>query len=100
MVAEAVKTAKTHGFVKVLITGHTDTVGSHRYNQKLSERRADAVKAFLVSKDAEATEIYTEGKGESQQVKACPKNLSRPAMIRCLAPNRRVEIEVVGTQSN
>ncbi|MGA8005222.1 MAG: OmpA family protein [Burkholderiales bacterium] len=84
----------------VIAIGHTDPLGSSAYNQKLSVRRADSVKSLLVSKGVDANRIYTEGKGESQQVKACPKNLSRPAMIKCLAPNRRVEIEVVGTQSN
>lgn len=84
----------------VIAIGHTDPLGSSAYNQKLSVRRADSVKSFLVSKGVDANRIYTEGKGESQQVKACGKNLSRAAMIKCLAPNRRVEIEVVGTQTN
>jgi OOP family OmpA-OmpF porin len=84
----------------VIAVGHTDPLGSSAYNQKLSVRRADSVKAFLESKGVDASRIYAEGKGESQQVKACPKNLNRTAMIKCLAPNRRVEIEVVGTQTN
>jgi len=84
----------------VIATGHTDPLGSSAYNQKLSVRRADSVKTFLMSKGVEADRIYAEGKGESQQVKACPKSMSRAARIACLAPNRRVEIQVVGTQSN
>jgi OOP family OmpA-OmpF porin len=84
----------------VIATGHTDPLGSSEYNQKLSVRRADSVKSFLMSKGVDADRIYAEGKGETQQVKACPKSMSRPARIKCLAPNRRVEIQVVGTQSN
>ena len=84
----------------VIAIGHTDPLGSSAYNQKLSVRRANAVKAFLVGKGVDANRIYTEGKGETQQVKDCPKSMSRPARIKCLAPNRRVEMEVIGTQTN
>jgi len=84
----------------VVATGHTDPIGSSAYNQKLSVRRADSVKAFLMSKGLDSDRIYAEGRGETQQVKACSKSMSRAARIKCLAPNRRVEIEVIGTQSN
>lgn len=84
----------------VVATGHTDPLGSSAYNQKLSVRRADSVKAFLMSKGLDADRIYAEGKGETQQVKACPRSMSRAARIKCLAPNRRVEVQVIGTQSN
>jgi OOP family OmpA-OmpF porin len=83
----------------VIAIGHTDPLGSSAYNQKLSVRRANAVKAYLVAKGVDANRIYTEGKGETQQVKDCPKSMSRPARIKCLAPNRRVEMEVIGTQT-
>ncbi|WP_410505629.1 OmpA family protein [Janthinobacterium sp.] len=79
---------------EVMITvGHTDSVGSAQYNQKLSIRRADAVKAYVVSKGLEASRVYTEGKGEAQPV---ADNKSAEGR----AKNRRVTIEVVGTRNN
>lgn len=75
----------------IIAVGHTDSVGTDAYNQKLSIRRAEAVKAYLKDKGIEETRIYTEGKGESQ-----PKADNATAEGR--AQNRRVEIEVVGTR--
>ena len=75
----------------IIAVGHTDSVGTDAYNQKLSIRRAEAVKAYLKGKGIEETRIYTEGKGESQ-----PKADNATAEGR--AQNRRVEIEVVGTR--
>ena len=72
--------------------GHTDSIGSDSYNQKLSVRRSEAVKAYLVSKGIEKNRVYTEGKGEKQPVAD-----NKTAEGR--AKNRRVEIEVVGTRS-
>jgi len=77
----------------IIAVGHTDSVGSDAYNQKLSVRRAEAVKAYLVSKGIEKNRIYTEGKGEKQ-----PVATNKTAEGR--AKNRRVEIEVVGTRKN
>ena len=73
----------------IVATGHTDSVGSDAYNQKLSLRRAQAVKAFLVSKGIPPARVFTEGKGERQPV---ADNRSREGRSK----NRRVEIEVVG----
>ena len=75
----------------VIAVGHTDSVGTDAYNQKLSERRAEAVKAFLVSLGVPKNRIYTEGKGES-----APAADNQTAAGR--AKNRRVEVEVVGTK--
>lgn len=77
----------------IIAVGHTDAVGSDAYNQKLSVRRAEAVKAYLVSKGIEKNRVYTEGKGEKQPVAD-----NKTAEGR--AKNRRVEIEVVGTRAN
>jgi OOP family OmpA-OmpF porin len=77
----------------VIAVGHTDSVGSDTYNQALSVRRADAVKAYLVEKGIEKNRVYTEGKGEKQPVAD-----NKTAEGR--AKNRRVEIEVVGTRSS
>ena len=77
----------------IIAVGHTDSVGSDAYNQKLSVRRSEAVKAYLVSKDIEKNRVYTEGKGEKQPVAD-----NKTAEGR--AKNRRVEIEVVGTRAN
>jgi OOP family OmpA-OmpF porin len=76
----------------MIAVGHTDSVGSDAYNQRLSLRRADAVKAYLVSRGLDAARLYTEGKGESMQVAS---NASAEGRSR----NRRVIIEVVGTRN-
>jgi OOP family OmpA-OmpF porin len=80
-------------------TGYTDKIGSDKYNDRLSLRRAQAVKAYLVSKGVPANKIYTEGKGKRNPVKTDCNQKNRKALIACLAPNRRVEVEIVGTQN-
>jgi OOP family OmpA-OmpF porin len=77
----------------ILIVGYTDRLGSHAHNMKLSVRRAEAAKAYLVSRGVPANHVYTEGKGPSNPVKEC-KDGSRKELIACLQPNRRSEIEV------
>lgn len=76
----------------IIAVGHTDSIGTDAYNQKLSVRRAEAVKAYLVSKGIEANRVYTEGKGKKQPVASNKTAAGR-------AKNRRVEIEVVGTRN-
>jgi len=75
----------------VIAIGHTDSIGSDAYNQKLSVRRAESVKSYLVSKGVEPNRIYTEGKGEKQPVAS---NKTKDGRQK----NRRVEIEVIGTK--
>lgn len=77
----------------IIAVGHTDSIGTDAYNQKLSVRRSEAVKAYLVSKGIEKNRIYTEGKGEKQPI---ADNRTKEGR----AKNRRVEIEVVGTRAN
>ncbi len=77
----------------IIAVGHTDDIGTDAYNQKLSVRRAESVKAYLVSKGIEQNRVYTEGKGEKQPIAS-----NKTAEGR--AKNRRVEIEVVGTRAN
>jgi len=84
----------------IMTIGHADRIGTDRYNQRLSEQRVASVKAYMVSKGVEAGRIYTEGKGETQPVTkaedcAGPKSAK---VIACLQPDRRVDIEVIGTR--
>lgn len=84
----------------IIAVGHADRFGTDAYNQKLSEKRAEAVKAYLVGKGVEPNRVYTEGKGEKQPVTK-PDQCKGPKskkVIDCLQPDRRVEIEVIGTR--
>ncbi len=74
----------------VLVTGHTDRLGSDKYNQKLSERRANEVKNYLVSQGVDASRLQAVGKGESEPVVACDGVKGTKALKECLQPNRRV----------
>ncbi|HEX7053321.1 MAG TPA: OmpA family protein [Burkholderiales bacterium] len=88
----------------VIAIGYADRIGSTAYNQRLSVRRAEAIKSYLVSRGIEANRVYTEGKGESNPVTGdkC-RNMGRDhrsnkKLVECLAPDRRTEIEVIGTR--
>ena len=82
------------GINDVVITGYTDRIGSEQYNQKLSERRAQAVKDYLTSKGIDASRLQAVGKGEANPVVVCTDKV-RATLIKCLEPNRRVEVEQI-----
>ncbi len=82
-------------------TGHTDRFGSNAYNQKLSERRANAVKDYLASKDVMASRIDAQGKGETQPVTKAGdcQGAKSVKVVACLQPDRRVDIEMTGAKT-
>ncbi len=88
---EVVSQMKGLNLEVIIAVGHTDSIGTDAYNQKLSVRRAESVKSYLVSKGVPADRVYTEGKGEAQPVAS---NKTRDGRQK----NRRVELEVVGTR--
>lgn len=84
----------------IIATGHTDRFGSTQYNQKLSERRAETVKNYLVGKNVQAAQIDAAGKGETQPVTladAC-QGAKTAKVVACLQPDRRVDVEMIGTK--
>ena len=94
---EVVARAKDFSSISLVhIDGHADRLGSHPYNQRLSEKRAEAVQAYLVSKGFDASKMETLGSGKTNAVKSCPDQKDRKTLIECLAPNRRVVVEVKG----
>jgi OmpA-OmpF porin, OOP family len=82
----------------IALTGHTDRLGSDAYNQRLSERRAKTVKNYLVKKGVDGGKITDEGRGEREPVVQCKGNKATKKLIRCLQPNRRVDVEIRGTK--
>lgn len=89
--------AQCKSITSLTITGHTDNIGSHQANQQLSEKRALAVAAFLKSHGVTAP-MHTHGAGETQPITSCDSILPISSRITCLAPNRRVLLDVQGTQ--
>ncbi len=89
-------------FDNIQVTGHTDRIGAQAYNQRLSNERAAAVKDYLVmSANITATQVTARGVASTMPVTTmaqCGTNLARPQLIVCLAPDRRVEVEVTGTR--
>ncbi len=78
----------------ITVTGYTDRLGSNQYNMRLSQRRADSVKNYLISKGISASRLTAIGRGESNPVVTCT-NKNRAALIACLEPNRRVEVQEI-----
>lgn len=92
---------KEHDDVEfILVTGHTDKIGTDAYNQKLSERRADAVKKYLASHGIKDVRIKSVGKGESEPVVDCTGVKGNKKIIECLAPNRRVVVDATHKQED
>jgi OOP family OmpA-OmpF porin len=89
---------------KVVIVGHADRIGSDQYNQQLSEKRAEAVKTYLAQKGADEQRIESEGRGKSEPVTGseCDKlgapRKSNSKLVACLQPDRRVDIELLGSR--
>jgi len=96
---EVAEKIKQHTDIElVMVTGHTDRIGSDAYNQKLSERRANTVKKYLVSQGVDASRLQAVGKGESEPVVDCKGVHGSKKLIECLAPNRRVVVEATHQQ--
>jgi OOP family OmpA-OmpF porin len=100
MLDELTRTLQGATYEVILATGHADRFGTVQYNQKLSERRANAVRDYLASKEIPLNRISASGKGKSQPVTKpgeC-KGPKSPKVIACLQPDRRVDVEVTGTK--
>ena len=100
MLDDLVRVLQGANYEVILAIGHTDRIGSKAYNQKLSVRRAEAVKKYLVDKGIAPNRIYAEGKGKTQPVTKpgdC-KGKRGKQLIACLQPDRRVDVEVTGSK--
>jgi len=91
------KLASCASIESVVIEGHADRLGSQQYNQKLSERRAESVKSYVVAKGVAPDKVETIGMGKTVPAKFCPDSKDRKELIACLAPNRRAIISLKGT---
>lgn len=101
MLDDLVRQLNGAAFDTILVTGHTDRFGSNAYNQKLSERRAETVKNFLVGRNVQANRIDASGKGETQpatKAEDC-RGAKSAKVVACLQPDRRVDVEMTGTQT-
>lgn len=94
---EVANKIKQYNVEVVTVSGHADRIGSEEYNEALSQRRADTVKAELVNLGVDESKIFTDAHGETEPEVNCPGKTSAK-VISCLSPNRRVELEVVGSR--
>jgi OOP family OmpA-OmpF porin len=94
LLAQIVARHKNQYIARVFVAGYTDKIGNDAYNLKLSQQRADAVKAQLVADGITADSIHTSAEGSADPLVTCP-GLGGEALIRCLAPNRRTEVRFV-----
>ena len=86
----------------IVVIGYADRIGAEAYNKKLSMRRAESVKSYLVNeKGIAADSVFTDGKGEANPVTGdtCKGDKKTKAFVACLQPDRRVEVEVAGTRT-
>ena len=97
-VADKIKNYIVDTIERIDLTGHTDRLGSDAYNQRLSERRAKTVKNYLVKKGVDGSKITDAGHGEREPVVQCKGNKATKKLIRCLQPNRRVDVEIRGVK--
>ena len=97
-VADKIKGYITATIDHIDLIGHTDRLGSDAYNLRLSERRAKTVKNYLIKKGVDGGKMVDKGRGESEPVVQCKGNKATKKLIRCLQPNRRVDVEVHGVK--
>lgn len=98
--AEQLKTFDWLTLTAINVIGHTDRLGSADYNNKLSVKRANTVRQYMVNQGLPADKVSADGMGSTQPVKECADDKNKAALIECLQPNRRVEIELYGVSSN
>ena len=97
---QVIAQAKGMKLEMVVAVGYTDRIGSDAYNKKLSQRRAQAVQDYQVAQGIPTPNAYAEGKGKANPVtgNTCKGNVATPKLIACLAPDRRVVVEILGTK--
>ena len=101
MLDELTRLLQGANYEVILAIGHTDRIGTAAYNQKLSVRRAGAVKKYLTEKGIPPNRVYADGKGKTQPLTKpsdCKRGLSRAQLIACLQRDRRVDVDVTGTK--